>query len=105
VWGAATGRKVLLALMAGSKEDVETGARSFRICAPETSATRFWSWSCKNALAVALTPRAFGGVTVRDFSLPGAVCNSRRTHVGCDYALVTANSGLVPMMFRTRVRL
>jgi hypothetical protein len=23
----------------------------------------------------------------------GLVCNSRRTHVGCDYALITANSG------------
>jgi hypothetical protein len=33
----------------------------------------------------------------------GQVCNSRRTHVGCYYALIAAISGLVPMMFMTRV--
>jgi hypothetical protein len=76
---------------------------------------------CENALAVALRPRDFGDVAVRGhFSAFGAVfclealligvsavlggvCNSRRTHVGEDYALIAAISGLVPMMFMTRV--
>jgi putative transposase len=44
-WGIGEdGRKVLLGLMAGSKEDVETVRRSFRICAPEGLAIRC-SWS------------------------------------------------------------
>jgi hypothetical protein len=30
-------------------------------------------------------------------------CKSRRTGVGGDYALIAAISGLVPMMFMTRV--
>ena len=34
---------------------------------------------------------------------PGRFCNSRRTDVGGSYALIAAISGLVPMMFRTRV--
>jgi hypothetical protein len=36
-------------------------------------------------------------------ALNGRVCNSRRTHVGGDYPLIAASSGLVPMMFMTRV--
>jgi hypothetical protein len=52
------------------------------------------SWSCKNALAVALTRRP-----------PWRFCNSPRTDVGGSYALIAAISGLVPMMFMTRVML
>jgi hypothetical protein len=51
------------------------------------------SWSCKNALAVALTPS----------TALGWFCNSPRTDVGGSYALIAAISGLVPMMFMTRV--
>jgi len=34
---------------------------------------------------------------------PEQFCNSRRTDVGGSYVLIAAISGLVPMMFRTRV--
>jgi hypothetical protein len=74
------------------------------------------SWSCKNGLAVALTPRDIGDVAVRghfrrlvdflsdpDFSRPGRFYNSGRMYVGGDYALIAAISGLMPMMFMTRV--
>ena len=88
-----------------------------------TANVRLGSWSCKNALAIASTPRDVGGVAVRghfsgvwrlflsgsasdaDFSRPGRFCNSGRTHVGGDYALIAAMSGWTPMMFMTRVRL
>ena len=84
---------------------------------------RVGSWLCKNVLASALTPRDFGRVAVPghfsgfvgSFRLevfPDAnsgrlvrFCNSRRTHVCDDYALIAASSGWVPKMFMTRVRL
>jgi len=34
---------------------------------------------------------------------PGRFCNGRRTDVGGSYALIAAISGLLPMMFMTRV--
>jgi hypothetical protein len=51
---------------------------------------------------------AFGGfvpgsASDQDFSHPERFCKSRRTGVGGDYALIAAISGLVPMMFMTRV--
>jgi hypothetical protein len=81
---------------------------------------RFGSWSCKNALAVALTPRAVGDVAVRgnsfgvwpflsgdtsdqDFSRPGAGLQQQTHAFRRDHALTAAISGLVPMMFMTRV--
>jgi hypothetical protein len=36
-------------------------------------------------------------------SRPGRFCNGRRLRVGGDYALIAAMSGLVAMMFMTRV--
>jgi hypothetical protein len=53
---------------------------------------------------------SFGGFSIgkasdQDFSRPGRFCNSRWTYVGGDYALIVAMSGLVPVMFMTRVRL
>ena len=50
------------------------------------------SLSCKNALAVALTPSAVL-----------AVLQQPTDGLGGSYALIAATSGLVPMMFRTRV--
>jgi hypothetical protein len=45
-----------------------------------------------------------GSASDPDFSRPGRFCNSGRTYVGGgDYALIAAISGLVPMMFMTRV--
>ena len=82
---------------------------------------RFGSWSCKNAVAEALTAWDFGDVAVhdhfsdltvirtgsaadRDFSHLGRFCNDRLPRVG-GYALIAAMRGLVPMMFMTRERL
>jgi hypothetical protein len=79
------------------------------------------SWSCKNAVAEALTPWGFGDVAVhghfrnltvfrtesaadKDSSHLGWFCNDRLLRAG-GYALIAAMSGLVPMMFMTRVRL
>jgi hypothetical protein len=44
-----------------------------------------------------------GDTSDQDSTALGRVCNSRRTHFGSDYALIAAISGLVPMMFMTRV--
>ena len=67
---------------------------------------RYGSWSCKNALAAALTSRdSAGSASDQDFSHPERFCKGRRTGVGGGYALIAAISGLVPMMFMTRVRL
>ena len=89
---------------------------------PRRSERRFGPWSCKNALAEALTCRDLGEVAVHghfpdvaafptagaadaDFSGPGRLSNSGQPHVGGDYALIAAMSGWTPMMFMTRVRL
>jgi hypothetical protein len=45
------------------------------------------------------------GVADAGSSRPGRFYNGRRPHVGGGYALIAAMSGLVPMMFMTRVRL
>ena len=83
---------------------------------------RLGSWSCKNALAEALTCRDLGKVAMHghfpdvaafptvgaadaDSSRPGRLSNSGQPHVGGDYALIAAMSGWTPMMFLTRVRL
>ena len=76
---------------------------------------------CKNALAEALTSAPPGSVAecnilpefcslfVLESPLIGmpailcGFCNSRRTHIGGDYALIAAISGWMPMMFMTRV--
>jgi hypothetical protein len=82
---------------------------------------RSGSWSCKNAVAEALTRWDFGDVAVhghfrnltvfrtgsaadKDSSHLGWFCNDRLLRAG-GYALIAAMSGLVPMMFMTRVRL
>jgi len=43
------------------------------------------------------------GGSIDAVSRHGRFCNRRRTHVGGSYALIAAISGLVPMMFMTRV--
>ena len=43
------------------------------------------------------------GGSIDGVDRPGRFCNSRRTDVGGSYALIAAISGLVPMMFMTRV--
>src|SRR2546428_8560849 len=81
------------------------------------------SWPCEKALAEAMDAsrsrrsgdaRSFfrvwrlfrsGSAPEADSSRLGRFCNSRRTHVCDDYALITAMSGWTPKMFMTRVRL
>jgi hypothetical protein len=44
-----------------------------------------------------------GDSSDQDFSRPGAGLQEQTQHFGGDYALIAAISGLVPMMFMTRV--
>jgi len=50
-----------------------------------------------------LTAFATVGAADADCSGRGRFYNGRRAHVGGGYALIAAMSGLVPMMFMTRV--
>ena len=52
-----------------------------------------------------VAPFPTGGAADANSSRPGQFFNSRQPHVGGDYALITATSGWMPMMFMTRVRL
>jgi len=53
-------------------------------------------------LRVLVVQKRAGG-SIDAVGRPGLFCNSRRTDVGGSYALIAAISGLLPMMFMTRV--
>jgi len=56
----------------------------------------------RGLLGVLVVQKRAGG-SIDAVSRHGRFCNRRRTHVGGSYALIAAISGLVPMMFMTRV--
>jgi len=57
---------------------------------------------CPRPLRVLVVQKRAGG-SIDAVDRPGRFCNSRRTDVGGSYALIAAISGLLPMMFMTRV--
>ena len=57
----------------------------------------------RNMSRRALVVQKRAGGSIDAVGRPGRFCNRRRTRVGGSYALITAISGLVPMMFMTRV--
>ena len=76
-----------------------------RVKTPDRSidAARTRLGSHARSLFLDLTAFATVGAADADCSGRGRFYNGRRAHVGGGYALIAAMSGLVPMMFMTRV--